>query len=302
MADVTRSSAHVLGSAFAVVDAGEDRDGVPTVYVQAGLHANETTGVGVLHVLVDRYERQPCPVRLRLVPHANPLGWVTYLESGNGRFSRPNYLNWNRIFDAPPPTGGRLTAEQSLAGTLLRLSDGYQHVLDLHTPEFGWPHLYTSSMEHRLRTFDDLPHVIDNSGASTFSGHHALRDGTQVSVTVELPSHRPQSTHDLAHWAARLHDELCAIRDEHQPDTTPVCGVTMIDLNAAIDGVCFPVAQPARRCREGEVVATIIAPSGRREELVAPVDMLPLCYRRSAAVQRGGWAVRGIALAPGAPA
>ncbi len=153
---VTVRTELIFGQEIRVFDITAARTDAPSMYIQSGLHPNETTGCGVLHSLLARYESESCPVNLRLVPHVNPLGWRTYIENGSGRVSYPNFINWNRIFSGDiSALPDRPTIEQGMADLLLRLSSGYDHVMDVHTPECGWPHVYAPGLSGRLNIFDD---------------------------------------------------------------------------------------------------------------------------------------------------
>lgn len=304
---VTARTELIFGQEIRVFDITAARTDAPSIYIQSGLHPNETTGCSVLHSLLARYESESCPVNLRLVPHVNPLGWRTYIENGSGRVSYPNFVNWNRIFSGDTSAlPDRPTIEQGMADLLLRLSSGYDHVVDVHTPECGWPHVYAPGLSGRLNTFDDLPHIIfDEPELFTFADYHAHKSGRPASttirrsVTLELPSHRLQSVRDLGYWAQRLHDEIESIRELRVPSSTPPALTgSMIDLNARIDGICYLVAEPGQRCGAGDVIATIVDPQGNRDEIRAAVDVVPLCYRRSAVARAGGWAVRCLSLEP----
>src|SRR5437868_13379684 len=101
-------------------------DRLPRADLQAQLHGNETTGALVLHDLAARYAQEGSPIPVRIVPHANPFAWDSYMEAGEGRFSRPGGQNWNRIFtgDNSPKqdSASEFTAEGALRDQLWRLS------------------------------------------------------------------------------------------------------------------------------------------------------------------------------------
>lgn len=131
--------------------------GSRSVYLQGQLHANESASMIVLHALRRKLEGEPSSIPIRIVPNSNPIGWSRYLETGEGRTSADG-MNWNRIFGHP----GRepKTIDEVLAHRLWRLSQDRDVIIDVHTPEFGWAHVYASCPATRLRTFDDIPHVF----------------------------------------------------------------------------------------------------------------------------------------------
>ena len=112
----------------------------PKVYMQAGLHAGELPGPGVLHVLAAHLRQAKADGRLRseitLVPRANPIGLTQDLFGTlHGRFDLATRTNFNRDFplpDKPVPPHRALGAVSRLKTRLLELASGADIVLDLH--------------------------------------------------------------------------------------------------------------------------------------------------------------------------
>lgn len=127
--------------------------------------------------------------------------------------------------------------------------------------------MFTTDLDVRLNTFDDLPHVLyGEPKLFAFAEFHiskSRREGARTcrAITLELPSHRPQSLLDLDYWAQRLHRELESIQESRLPSS----------MRPALSG------EPGECCEAGELIATIIDPAGRRAELRTTVDTVPLC-------------------------
>jgi len=73
--------------------------GGPKAYLQAGLHAGELQGIGVLKILLDYFQKHPPLGDITLVPVANPFALdVKMGEYTYGRFDPVTGENWNRQF------------------------------------------------------------------------------------------------------------------------------------------------------------------------------------------------------------
>ncbi|MEH0544520.1 succinylglutamate desuccinylase/aspartoacylase family protein [Streptomyces sp. B21-105] len=273
-----------------------------SVYLQGQLHANESAAMLVLHELVRRLRSAAPANQVRVVPNANPVGWSRYLTSGatgQGRISAGG-INWNRMFTDPRQQGGAVDA--SLASTLWRLSDTYDVIIDVHTPEFGWPHLYATSADRRLVTLDDIPHVMygDPTPGAFDECHLRLRahgDGAvRTSVTLEIPSHELPTDALVSHWSDRLMREIDAQSKDLDAQGAPQFSGTMTDLVPRISGAVVLHCRPGEPLSAGLPILTVRGRKGESETLIAPSDCVPVCFRRATVVEAGYWACRAISL------
>lgn len=174
----------------------------PTVYLQAGLHADEIAGMLVLHLLLERLHRAEAEGRVKgsitVVPQANPLG-IAQFRWGKilGRFHESSGQNFNRHFDQSlsltRPTGNFAQWQRALVG---RAADA-DYVLDLHTDDEALPYLYMhrsfwpqgADLAAALKA--DVAIIWDDSGDGSFEEAIIAPWQTQRSVgklaaTIEL--------------------------------------------------------------------------------------------------------------------
>ena len=109
-------------------------DATQTVYLQAGIHGIELTGIPVVHEFMKEIEEHQLAQNFICVPLSNPMGLdsqIMGVQTGynNIHTNQQNCWNWNRITN--------LNEEPSQEGhwikTLLDLSAPADIVLDLHT-------------------------------------------------------------------------------------------------------------------------------------------------------------------------
>ena len=109
-------------------------DATQTVYLQAGIHGIELTGIPVVHEFMKEIEAHQLVYNFICVPLSNPMGLdsqIMGVQTGynNMHTNQQNCWNWNRITN--------LKEEPSQEGhwikTLLDLSAPADIVLDLHT-------------------------------------------------------------------------------------------------------------------------------------------------------------------------
>lgn len=125
-----------------------------SVYMQAGLHANEIPGVVALDRLIPRLEAAEKDGRLAgnvtLVPQANPIGLAQAVFGETlGRFDFNSRINFNRAFpkDAAASSPVSLASER-LKSVLMALAVETDVVLDLHCDDEGPVYLYVA--EHQI--------------------------------------------------------------------------------------------------------------------------------------------------------
>jgi hypothetical protein len=271
-----------------------------SVYLQGQLHSNESAAMLVLWDLIEKLEKNDPANLVRVVPNANPVGWHRYLNSGEGRTSA-NGMNWNRIFGNPMRQPE--TFDDQLAQTLWQLSCGFDIVIDVHTPEFGWPHLYASSENTRLVTMDDIPHVLygpPTSGPFDES-HFRIRDinglsPVWASVTIELPSYDIPTDSFIDQWSRRLLNEIQVQSKFTERRDHPEFVGTMLDIVPTISGAIILQCKPGQILKKGAALLTIRGRSGELEPLSAPCRCIPVCFRRATVVQAGYWVCRVISM------
>ncbi|MDF1610398.1 succinylglutamate desuccinylase/aspartoacylase family protein [Hoeflea sp. YIM 152468] len=155
--------------------AGSDAS-APSVYIQAGLHADERPGVAAMHYLIPMLEQAEAEGRLQgsltLVPHANPIGAAQHHYGEHmGRFSTGTRANFNRDFPVPDASGTRhldhasapVFAERRLKSRLLELADGCPIVLDLHCDDEAVQYIYAP--ERLWPDMSDLAACLDAEAA-----------------------------------------------------------------------------------------------------------------------------------------
>jgi predicted deacylase len=174
----------------------------PSVYLQAGLHADEIAGMLVLHLLLERLHRAEAEGRIKgnisVVPQANPLG-IAQFRWGRiqGRFHGASGQNFNRHFDQSlaltRPAGNFAQWQRALVG----LASEADYVLDLHTDDEALPYLYMhrrfwpqgADLAAALKA--DVAIIWDDGGDGSFeeviiAPWQAQRSVGKLAATIEL--------------------------------------------------------------------------------------------------------------------
>ncbi len=302
--------------------------GAPSVYLQAQLHGNEVHGYVILESLAKRLSslsRHAFRSAVRVVPVANPYAVAQYAHTGVGMYDVHSGQNWNRIFDWPgapvlAPEDGPKAAHlrpgylDRLKAELLRLSDGYDVVVDVHTPEFGVEHLYCARCEESTPTFG-IENVIEYGVGTVPSFDQAQIMRAQearrevVAVTVEIESHVALSMDLVSDWTTRL---LCGLVDVGalDPSCAPTCAPAraraprrgvMKDYVASTSGPYITIATLGRPAGAGDELLLIKSYDAEDpgELIVADSPCVPLCLRRDALAVAGCWAIRVLACTDG---
>ena len=166
-------------------------DATKTVYLQAGIHGIELTGIPVVHEFMKEIEANQLAYNFICVPLSNPMGLdsqIMGVQTGynNLQTNQQNCWNWNRI--------GNLKDEPSQEGhwikTLLDLSSNADIVLDLHTAGIETvPHIYFHESEKEYVSGLGIPHLLSWEIPSySFSDTNFQRG--KVALTFELSSSR----------------------------------------------------------------------------------------------------------------
>jgi len=166
-------------------------DATRTVYLQAGIHGIELTGIPVVHEFMKEIEAHQLVYNFICVPLSNPMGLdsqIMGVQTGynNLHTNQQNCWNWNRI--------GNLKDEPSQEGrwikTQLDLSAPANIVLDLHTAGVETaPHIYFNESQKEHVTGLGIPHLLSwNISSDSFADTNFQRE--KVALTFELSSSR----------------------------------------------------------------------------------------------------------------
>jgi hypothetical protein len=260
-----------------------------SIYIQGQLHSNEVNSFSTLIRVVENLKKNLPPVPVRIIPMCNPIGWHSYINGNDGRISYPNGIDWNRIFNNHNKDG---TLENEFANLLWDLSDGFDNIIDVHTPEYGFPHIYTSDLNKRLYTFDDIPYVISNTSSSFEDSNVIIRN--IPSCTLELPNFEVWTTAQEEYWADRITNEIFHFKEDSNYSRIgcPKIVGRMINCYSKISGVPVLLVKPNEICKKGIPIAKIISKEGQTENIYCEDDCIPLCFRRRGIIQAGCWVIR----------
>ncbi|MGW4057800.1 succinylglutamate desuccinylase/aspartoacylase family protein [Amycolatopsis sp. NPDC004747] len=251
--------------------------------MQGALHGNETFSTPVLLSLIEFLRTNiPC-IPVRIVPRCNPWAFDELCRGLNGRISSSSGRNWNRIFGGDAEETSR---ESILASELMKVSEDFGSIVDVHTPEFGLPHVYVGSSASTFDSLSDLPHIIAAGTPNSFEDWH--RSQGRRSVTIELPSHTVPSLIDVTTWRDRL---LEIIANIHQKQITPTQIGHIVDVVSPIDGIPILHFEVGETVSAGAPLVDIVATTGS-VGLLAKFDCLPICFRRQPLATANSWILR----------
>jgi predicted deacylase len=164
------------------------------IYLQAGLHGVEITGIPTLYRLMNWIETEQLPIDITCLPLSNPMGLDTQImgvQTGyNNLVTNPqNCLNWNRT--------SQLRAEESIEGhwinRLLELSAVAVYVIDLHCAAAATvPHLYCHHSLVAVAARFGITEIISWENAGTAFEDYCFSRG-QSAFTLELSASRSVS-------------------------------------------------------------------------------------------------------------
>ena len=170
-------------------------DANQTVYLQAGIHGIEITGVPVVHEFMKEIEEHQLVYNFICVPLSNPMGLdsqIMGVQTGynNLHTNQQNCWNWNRI--------GNLKDEPSQEGhwikTLLDLSETADIIIDLHTAGIEMvPHVYFHESQKEYATGLGINHLLAWESPSESFADTNFKLG-KIALTFELSSSRSVNT------------------------------------------------------------------------------------------------------------
>ncbi|MCI2230334.1 succinylglutamate desuccinylase/aspartoacylase family protein [Polaribacter sp. MSW13] len=282
----------IFNESIRYFDIGNE-DAENKVYLQGNLHSNEVTAFLVLLKLIKILEKHPLESTfIRIVPCCNPTGFKGLIYGDSGRTSFPNRLDWNRIFNIKKIN--TKTLEFKLADSLLKLSQDFQTLVDVHTPEYGIEHIYVESLDKRLITFDDLIHIIsDLITEDSFEDSNNFNNPKCKAVTLELPSLEINTNSKIDYWSKRVFNELVAI-DKNTPLSTPinVNHGSIVNLYSSIDGAYKVFSEVSGEFKKNDVILSIYDIEGNIELIKAPFNCRCICFRKNLIAIKGSWVVR----------
>ena len=170
-------------------------DANQTVYLQAGIHGIEITGVPVVHEFIKEIEEHQLVYNFICVPLSNPMGLdsqIMGVQTGynNLHTNQQNCWNWNRI--------GNLKDEPSQEGhwikTLLDISKPADIIIDLHTAGIEMtPHIYFHESQKEYATGLGINHLLAWESPSESFADTNFKLG-KIALTFELSSSRSVNT------------------------------------------------------------------------------------------------------------
>ena len=161
------------------------------VYLQAGIHGIELTGIPVVHEFMKEIEEHQLAYNFICVPLSNPMGLdsqIMGVQTGynNLHTNQQNCWNWNRI--------GNLRDEPSQEGhwikTLMDISEKADIVIDLHTAGVETvPHIYFHESQKDHASGLGIPHLLSWKNPSESFADTNFQLG-KIALTFELSSSR----------------------------------------------------------------------------------------------------------------
>tara|TARA_B100000700_G_C15006147_1_gene838626 strand:+ start:519 stop:1424 length:906 start_codon:yes stop_codon:yes gene_type:complete len=162
-----------------------------TVYLQAGIHGIELTGIPVVHEFIKEIEENQLIYNFICVPLSNPMGidsQIMGVQTGynNLHTNQQNCWNWNRICNLKEES----SQEGNWIKTLLDLAEPANIVLDLHTAGVETiPHIYFHESQKNHVTGLGIPHLLSWKKPSESFGDTNFQLG-KIALTFELSSSR----------------------------------------------------------------------------------------------------------------
>ena len=162
-----------------------------TVYIQAGIHGIELTGIPVVYEFIREIEENQLEYNFICVPLSNPMGLdsqIMGVQTGynNLHTNQQNCWNWNRICNLKEKS----SQEGNWIKTLLDLAEPANIVLDLHTAGVETvPHIYFHESQEEHATGLGIPHLLSWKKPSDSFGDTNFQLG-KIALTFELSSSR----------------------------------------------------------------------------------------------------------------
>jgi len=190
------------------------------------------------------------------------------------------------------------TIENELASELWALSEGFNCIIDIHTPDYGFPHIYTNDINSRLLTFDDIPYVISNNVIDGSFQNLNTKKRRIPSFTLELPSFNVWTLSCQEYWVDRILKEIFILQEEKVgiSKTKPKYFGNLINLSSKISGVPLILVEPNEIAKANTKIVKVLALNGESEIISFDRDCIPLCFRRRGLIEAGGMLLRVLCL------
>jgi predicted deacylase len=196
-----------------------------TVYIQAGLHGIEITGIPALFELIDHIEKTQPKINFICVPQANPMALDSQIMSiqvgyNNIHTNNTDSHNWNRIchLDKQP------SIEGNWISLLLDLSKNADFVIDLHCAGFATiPHLYCQNQHTDLAKGFGISEILSWQDPCNAFEDTCFSRG-QKAFTLELSASRNFKHQELIQATQFLKNFLLFL-ESNQKIYSPAAGI-----------------------------------------------------------------------------
>jgi predicted deacylase len=275
------------------------KPGVPKVYIQAALHANELPGTALLHFLCQRLQQADRDGAIlgdiTVVPQANPIGAAQWhFDDMEGRFDLGSRTNFNRDFplisirdrDSLVDNLDRYRATDKLKRQIIHMALGADLVLDLHCDdeslqyayidEAFWPEAADLASALRMEAVllsdgesSAFEEAVSFAWKYTVPGEKTGHFADKLSVTVELRGQRdvyPDMAKTDADGLWRFLAARGIVRDDvtlaaYEGPATPLDNIEMV--RAPQPGTVLFHRNIGERVSAGDLLATIITAPGK---------------------------------------
>ncbi|HEX9908462.1 MAG TPA: DUF2118 domain-containing protein [Thermoplasmata archaeon] len=256
----------------------------PTVFIGAGIHGDELTGMASLWKLQDYLEGKQIHGEITILPRMNPDGF-----NFNVRGIPETGVDLNRLF----PGNREGFVSERLTAKIWEVAKKHDYIVDLHTMGWGIPLVLVDPLKGEIKrrtddiadstgitVLDELPpeeYALENLGSSF--GAVAAQKGIP-SITIELGGAKAidLDTVDAGYLAMR--NFLAHIRVIDAPATKVTSCMVIRErgyrrkiIYCAKGGLVEYLVKPGNRCKKGSTIARIRGHFGEvAEEVKMPED------------------------------
>ena len=256
----------------------------PSVFIGAGLHGDELTGMASLWKLHDYLDGKKIRGRIMIMPRMNPEGF-----NFNVRGIPETGVDLNRLF----PGNREGYVSERLTAKIWQVAKKYDYIVDLHTMGWSIPLVLIDPLKGEMKrktddmanctgitVLDELPaedYALDNLGASF--GAVAAQNGIP-SITIELGGAKAIDTGTVDAGYLAVRNFLAHIGVIDAPETKVTCckvirerGYRRKGVYCNRGGLAEFLLVPGDKCRKGTTIARIRGEFGQiAEEVKMPED------------------------------